>query len=162
MPFQQYFTHLLLMVLVLLGLGACGANDVRNPENFDLYNYLAQTDGAPSRAAESIHLIKDAAEKGDYHAQFKMGVYYYIGSGTTQNFKKAFDWFKKAADQADDSDMRPEFVVGVLYAKGQGTKQNLGQATTWFRIAGKAHDQDGELANAFLRWIKLHAANSPS
>lgn len=154
--FRQLFKPWLLVMIVSV-LGACSSDQAQNPENFDLYNYLLQSDGVSSRPAEAISFLRDEAEKGSYDAQYKLGAYYYIGSGTTQNFKTSFGWFKKAADQADVKDMRPELVVGVLYAKGQGTQRSMKDAVIWFRIASKSSDREGELASQFLRYLKAPA-----
>ena len=150
----------LFLSLIMIVVSACASEQSQNPENYDLYNYLVQTDGVSSRAAAAIPFLKEEAEKGSYEAQFKLGVYYYIGSGVTQNFKESFEWFKKAADQADQTDMRPEFVVGLLYAKGQGTQRNMKEAVIWFRIASQSKDQEGEFARQFLRWIKKEQPSS--
>src|SRR5262249_7128630 len=50
----------------------------------------------------------DAAAEGDK---------YYNGQGVTQDYAKAFEWYRKAADQgnADAQDM-----LGVMYDNGQG------------------------------------------
>ncbi|MBX9567381.1 MAG: sel1 repeat family protein [Candidatus Obscuribacterales bacterium] len=159
-PLMRQLVQPLFLSLLMLVLSACASERLQNPENFDLYNYLVQTDGISSRAAAAIPFLKEEAEKGSYEAQYKLGVYYYIGSGVTQNFKESFKWFKKAADQADETDMRPEFVVGVLYAKGQGTQQSMKDAFTWFRIASQSKDQEGESARQFLQWIKKEQASS--
>jgi TPR repeat protein len=152
----EWLFRTLIVALIIIVAPACTTQQVQNPENFDLYNYLVEAEGVSSRPAEAFSFLKQEAEKGSYQAQTKLGTYYYIGRGTTQNFKKSFEWYKKAAEQADDSDMRPEFVIGVLYAKGQGTKQNLREAVTWFKIASSIKDQEGELARQFLQWIKQH------
>lgn len=154
-PLKRFF-NILLVALITILAAACTTPQDQNPENFDLYNYLIESEGVSSRPGEAFSFIKDEAEKGSYQAQSKLGACYYIGRGTAQNFKESFEWYKKAAEQADDSDMRSEFIIGVLYAKGQGTGRNLKEAATWFKIASNTKDQEGELSRRFLQWIKRH------
>ena len=43
--------------------------------------------------------FKEAAEQGDAEAQFQMGRSYYYGDdGVTQDYAKAVEWYRKAAD----------------------------------------------------------------
>jgi len=46
-----------------------------------------------------IEKIKAAAEQGDFHAQFRLGWYYYIGNGVARNKMEAVKWYTAAADQ---------------------------------------------------------------
>ena len=54
-------------------------------------------------ADESVDLemIVESAVKGSAAAQFYLGEKFYYGKGTTQDYKEALKWFKKAAEQGD-------------------------------------------------------------
>lgn len=41
----------------------------------------------------------EVAEEGDAAAQNNLGLMYYQGRGTPQNYKQALNWFTKAAEQ---------------------------------------------------------------
>lgn len=43
--------------------------------------------------------IKEAAEQGDVDAQYMLGDFYANGEGVKQDYEKAIEWIKKAADQ---------------------------------------------------------------
>lgn len=43
--------------------------------------------------------IKEAAEQGDVDAQYMLGDFYANGEGVKQDYEKAIEWTKKAADQ---------------------------------------------------------------
>ena len=59
---------------------------------------------------------------------------YYSGKGVRQDYKKAFEWFEKAASQVDPS---AQFNLGVMYNNGEGVRQDKSIAKEWF---GKACD----------------------
>ena len=60
----------------------------------------ASTSTTPSEFEE----IKAKAEAGDADAQFNLGVMYRKGQGMEQDYKEAFKWWKKAADQGHAMD----------------------------------------------------------
>ena len=43
--------------------------------------------------------LKRKAENVDAKSQFQLGEMYYYGEGVEHNYKKAIEWFEKAADQ---------------------------------------------------------------
>ena len=47
-------------------------------------------------------LLARAAEQGNAHAQFRLGVMYEQGQGVRKNEGKALIWLRKAADQGND------------------------------------------------------------
>ena len=65
-------------------------------------------------------------------AQFSLGCMYDTGEGVRQDYRKAREWYTKAAVQGHAS---AQFYLGLIYAKGQGVRQNKALAREWF---GKA------------------------
>lgn len=61
-----------------------------------------------------------------------LGGMYYNGHGVKQDYKKAFEWYTKSANQGYGM---AQFNLGVMYANGQGVKQNLHTANQWFAKA---------------------------
>ena len=51
-----------------------------------------------------------------------------------QDLKKAFSWFKKAADKGNAS---AQFNVGLFYATGRGVKQDVDKAVPYLQAAAK-------------------------
>ena len=59
---------------------------------------------------------------------------YYNGQGVRQDYKKAAEWFEKAATQGDAN---AQFNLGAVYGNGEGVRQDYKKAKEWF---GKACD----------------------
>lgn len=71
--------------------------------------------------AKAIHSLEYAAEQGHPLAQWKLGRMYADGDGVTQNDLKAFQYFRRIADQhADDNPDLPQsrFVANAFVALG--------------------------------------------
>jgi TPR repeat protein len=100
------------------------------------------TGGAASWAAdsqgtrtESPASFREAAERGDAEAQFKLGMAYLIGLGVKQDEAEAVKWFKKAAEQRY---AEAQFVLGMMYEEGKGgVKQDEAEAVKWYRKAAE-------------------------
>ncbi|GHT72265.1 hypothetical protein AGMMS49950_10680 [Endomicrobiia bacterium] len=50
---------------------------------------------------KTIYHLNMKAQQGDDEAQFKLGVIYLKGDGVKQDYKKAFKWYKKSAEQGN-------------------------------------------------------------
>ena len=73
-------------------------------------------------SANDLQQLTQRAEQGEVDAQIKLAEYY---GDTTQKHldsKKAFEWFKKAADQGDKYAQRE---TARRYLLGRGVKFNL-------------------------------------
>ena len=57
---------------------------------------------------------------------------YEKGEGVKQDYKEAFEWFRKAAEQGNT---KAQFNLGLMYYKGQGVKQDYTEAAKWYRKA---------------------------
>ncbi|WP_367111273.1 tetratricopeptide repeat protein [uncultured Psychrobacter sp.] len=82
-----------------------------------------------------------AADNGSFNAQNNIGTMYYFGRGVTQSYTKAFEWYKKAAEQ--DVGLA-QFNLGDLYEQGQGVPQDYEKAFEWYK---KAADQGNQEAS---------------
>ena len=75
-------------------------------------------------------LIYLAEECGMAFAQNNLGWYYYIGEQVPQDFKKAFYWTQKAAEQ----DYIYAFeTLAMMYWNGEGTDINFEKAMRWLK-----------------------------
>ncbi len=77
---------------------------------------------------------KITVNRGDARAQNKLGVMYYKGQGTSQNFKKAAKWFRAAAEQGH---VDAQYFLGLMYDHGQGVEKDFDEAHTWIRKAAR-------------------------
>tara|TARA_B100000959_G_scaffold136151_1_gene143114 strand:- start:38 stop:601 length:564 start_codon:yes stop_codon:yes gene_type:complete len=88
---------------------------------------------------------KKSAELGDADAQFFLGDFYYFGGiwrvGWKVDFKEAFKWYHKAADQSHGS---ARTRIGAMYQYGQGVDQDFKKAIKWFRLAADQGNKDAK------------------
>ncbi len=82
---------------------------------------------------KGLKLIESAASKGLINAQLTLGGWF---SGMDQlveiDAKKAFKYFKLAADQGDPN---AQFCIALLYSRGEGTPKDVRMAVENFRLA---------------------------
>lgn len=94
---------------------------------------LEQQANAAVEAIDSYHddqalaLATPAAEAGNAHAQFVLGMMYHMGFGVKQDDAAAAVWYQKAADQGQAG---AQFALSGLYYSGQGV------------VADEAHNFD--------------------
>ena len=88
--------------------------------------------------ASDFSTMLKKAEAGDHDAQFSLGLMYYDGLGVPQDYKKALQWFARAADQGNVS---AQYNLGLMYYHGDGIPQDYKKAVQWFtRAAEQGHD----------------------
>ena len=73
---------------------------------------------------------------------------YEQGRGVPQDYTKAVDWYRKAAEQNEPS---AQYSLGLMYDQGTGVPRNLSEANHWYALAAKNGDPD---AKAALRTAK--------
>lgn len=73
---------------------------------------------------------------GDYLAQNKLGDIYWDGEIVSQDYKEAFKWYQKAAEQGYYAS---QFNLGWMYEHGQYVESDTNQAFYWYK---KAADQN--------------------
>ena len=82
----------------------------------------------------------DAAEKGAKQgkplAQFNLGLMYYKGRATEQDYKAAVKWWRLAAEQGFAEALNN---LGMMYGNGDGVAQDYVQAHKWFDLAASRH-----------------------
>ncbi len=82
--------------------------------------------------------VQEQAKQGDAQAQAKLGSMYLLGwQGFEQNYEKAAEWLKKAADQ---DILDAQVIMGALYDRGMGVPANRDKATAWYeKAAARGH-----------------------
>lgn len=91
---------------------------------------------------DEFEAMLEKARAGDAEAQTLLGAMYAVGKGVEQDWKKAAEWYTKAADQGY---ARAQFSLGTMYEKGQGVEKDYKKAIELYR---KAADQ-GEVKAQF-------------
>ena len=81
----------------------------------------------------ALVIWQGAADAGDAEAQTVVGEIYEKGLGTTPDYGRAADWYRKAADQGH---ARAQFNLGTLYEQGLGVEKDPLQALNLYRAAG--------------------------
>ena len=87
-------------------------------------------------------LVKKA-EAGDAEAQNTLGMSYLMGSGITQDPKKALTWFKKSAEQGNAS---AQCSLAACYLSGIGADKDEEKAVKWYTKAAKQGNEDAKEA----------------
>lgn len=87
------------------------------------------------------------AKDGDCVAQIVVGEYYYNGQeGVSVDYKEAFKWFMRAADNKKLDGIKKEYYyelcnyIGQCYTYGRGTLLKPEEAIKWYEIGVKGGD----------------------
>ncbi len=70
-----------------------------------------------------------AAEQRSAQAEYNLGLVYWKGTGASQDYAKAIEWFRKAAEQGQAS---AQNSIGIMYLLGNGVVQNYSEAVKWY------------------------------
>ena len=89
---------------------------------------------APAGESPRIRKLREAANRGNAEAQYKLGVACEYGKGTAKDLSEAVSWFRKAAEQgfADG-----QAALGTAYHFGNGVKADHAEAVRWYRKAAE-------------------------
>ena len=66
---------------------------------------------------------------------------YHSGQGVDVNYKKAIEWYKKAAEQGYEG---AQYNLGVIYEFGLGVGQSDSMAMRWYAKADAQNDVDAQ------------------
>ena len=81
--------------------------------------------------------LREAAVAGERNAQFVIASRYLDGKTIKQDFAKAADWYRKAAEQ----ELAPaQYRLGTLYERGRGVEKNIETARQWYQRAAEQHN----------------------
>jgi len=71
---------------------------------------------------------------GMAQSHYQLGMNYFHGKGTEQNFSEALKWFRLAAQQQH---AKAEFMIGRMYDAGKGCEQNPPEAVLWYQKSAR-------------------------
>jgi uncharacterized protein len=98
---------------------------------------------SPSVDSGLVADLKTAAEAGDIHAQWKLGMMYYHGDGAPQNYGEARKWFRKAAEHGEPW---AQLALGLIYYKGHGVQKDYAEALKWYQKTAEQGQVPGQVA----------------
>ena len=93
-----------------------------------------------SNFTEAFKYCKKAAEQGEVHAQYNLGIMYANGRGVKQDLFNAKEWYQKAAEQGYAD---AQYSLGFMYRYGHGVRQNYTKAKEYFGLACDNKNQNG-------------------
>ncbi|MBE33791.1 hypothetical protein CL647_06915 [bacterium] len=109
----------------------------------------------PSRDKNYFELFKTSAEHGNTVVPYHVGLMYYHGDGTTQNYQKAFEWVKKSAEQGN---AQAQHNLGFMYYHGKGTSKNYQKAFELFKKLAEQGEADAQYS---LGLMYYHGKGTP-
>ena len=74
--------------------------------------------------------VEPSSKKLKPYVQYRIGKIYCYGSGTEQNYQKAFEWFERSAKQKNKF---AQYSLANLYYYGNGVEKDLSQAFLWYQ-----------------------------
>jgi hypothetical protein len=100
------------LLIFLLSIHGCAGP---NPNPGERTSDMATMSGNFKRAYETA---RPAAERGEPWAQLRLGIFYENGWGTTQDPRKAIEWYEKAMSQKSQGGWAEGKIIGALGKSG--------------------------------------------
>ena len=101
---------------------------------------------------KTVQEVYEKAEKGDGNSQYTLGAIYATGEKVPKDDKKAFEWYKKSADQNNPAG---QLLVGLHFIGGLGVPRDLNEGLKWIK---KSSDQNFPRAQMMLGLAYLDGA----
>jgi|GEM_PF-3099328 len=83
------------------------------------------------------------AKKGNFEAQYRLGIWYRDGNGLKQDYAEARQWFELAAQHGTAVGATAMNALGLMYYEGQGVEKNYEEAHQWFLKAAALGNKYG-------------------
>ncbi|MBF0611831.1 MAG: sel1 repeat family protein [Magnetococcales bacterium] len=93
---------------------------------------LLEKKGDGSRSGRD--LLKQAAQGGDLHAIYNLGLSYALGLGGGRSLGEAIGWFEKGATAGHAG---CQYRLGLFYLEGKGITWDMSEAAHWFMEAAE-------------------------
>ncbi len=81
--------------------------------------------GDTSEVSDKVADVMKRAEQGDADAQYRLGGWYELGFGLSQDYREAVRWYRAAAEQGYSE---AQYNLGMMYNKGTGVPQDFKEA----------------------------------
>jgi len=100
--------------------------------------------------SEALCYLRVGAAGGDPRSQSLYSNLLYFGEGVPQDFKAAFDWAQKAADQHE---FLGELMLSVMYQTGNGAPRDQQKSAQWSAQADQDFQAKFQLVQEGPRWL---------
>jgi anti-anti-sigma factor len=90
--------------------------------------------GAAAAELGEAERHREAAERGDAEAQYRLGTCYENGTGIDQDFAQALAWYRRSADQGH---VGAQHALATAYAYGMHVPQDYDEAVRWYLKAAE-------------------------
>lgn len=114
--------------------------------------YLKGDHGASPDPVKAYENFTEGAKLDDEGSLYALGIMYFTGNGTEQNYKAAFDAWHKCAEKNNKD---AQYNIATMYENGQGVEKNLDLAKQWY---GKAAENQHPGAITALQDMAASAA----
>ena len=103
----------------------------------------------PARQVARLPTARKKPAKKDPTADqdHKRGLLFYKGIGVDKDFKKAGQWFRRAATKGHAG---AQYILGIMSYLGQGLEQDFAKAALWFQRAGEQDHAAAQYNLGFL------------
>ena len=109
---------------------------------FELSDMYENGRGVPKDHIEALRLYRLAsAEQGSASDQLELGIIYYDGIESNQDYALAMAWFLKAAEQGNDN---AQYNLGVMYYYGQGVDVDFVKSIHWYSLSAQQGNTDAQ------------------
>ncbi|WP_025322791.1 tetratricopeptide repeat protein [Deferrisoma camini] len=105
-------------------------------------------EGDPAVLAEAVHLLKEAAGRGNPRSQLVLGALYENGRGVIQDFREAAGWYRRAAENGEADAM---LRLGLMAEAGRGMDRDLVEAYVWLNLAAARGATEAEIRREAVR-----------
>ena len=99
----------------------------------------------------SLEKTKELAQRGDYSAQYKLGLFYELGDSVIKDENLAYKWYKKAALQKYSF---AQYKLSLIYYRGDFINENYVLSYAW-ALNAKANGIKNELKTKDLNFVDL-------
>ena len=82
----------------------------------------------------AVRELKPLAKQGSGSAQLLLGLMYYNGQGTPQDYSEAAKWWRLSAEQGVGA---AQSHLGLMYKNGHGVPQDYNEAIKWYRLSAE-------------------------
>jgi len=104
----------------------------------------------PSRQEPTAPLKPTPAaevQRNDPRSLFELGVMYWKGNGVPQDYVKAAEYYRKAAELGH---AEAQYSLGTLYKGGAGVPKNYVEAAKWYRIAAEQGLKEAQFHRGYV------------
>ncbi len=128
--FKRIFIVLILIVICLYSLNGISSN-----------NMLCEADKLfySKEFKKAFNKYFFLANKGNYYAQYMIGLMYYNGQGVTKDYKEAYKWLEKSSTGWFAPAM---CLLGIMYQNGLGVTKDYNMARIYYENVIQQEDEN--------------------